>query len=47
MKVYIGINLKDIITSNSIDDIFESLIIGAMNTIEKLKIELQEMTSES
>lgn len=40
-------NLKDIVMTNSIDDIFESLIIGATNTIERLKLELDELTSES
>ena len=40
-------NLKDTIKSNSIDDILENLIMGATNTIEKLKSELQELTSEN
>lgn len=40
-------NLKNIIISNNIDDILENLIIGATNKIEKLKFELQELTSES
>lgn len=36
--------LKDIITNNNIDDIFDKLIVGAHNTIKNLKSELASLS---